>query len=79
LSDSPSYEWKTATRSEGPGPFGGTFNTSGQLEKDPRKAIAAMVALARLSGKDAIHRKENDPAPDADLRARMLTILDNIA
>jgi len=38
-----------------------------------------MVALARLSGKDAIHRKENDPAPDADLRARMLTILDNIA
>ena len=33
-------------------------------EKDPRKAIAAIVALARVSGKDAIHRKDSDPAPD---------------
>jgi putative heme-binding domain-containing protein len=48
-------------------------------EKDPRKAIAALVALARLSGKDEIHRKDTDPAPDPALRARLLAALDAIA
>jgi putative heme-binding domain-containing protein len=48
-------------------------------EKDPRKAIAALVALARVSGKDKIHHKENDPAPDPRLRAKMLSALDRIA
>ncbi|MEX2139397.1 MAG: family 16 glycoside hydrolase, partial [Pirellulales bacterium] len=48
------------------------------VEKDPRKAIAAIVALARLSGKDAIHRESGDPAPDPVLRERMLAALDNI-
>jgi hypothetical protein len=47
-------------------------------EKDARKAIAAITALARLSGKDEIHRKDTDPAPDPGLRARMLEALDNI-
>jgi putative heme-binding domain-containing protein len=41
-------------------------------EKDPRKALPALAALARLSGKDDIHRKPADPAPDPALRARML-------
>ena len=49
------------------------------MEGDPRKAIAAIAALARLSGKDAIHRKEADPAPDPSLRARLLAALDRIA
>jgi len=48
-------------------------------ERDPRKAIVALVALARLSGKDGIHRKESDPAPDLALRSRMLAALDTIS
>jgi putative heme-binding domain-containing protein len=48
-------------------------------EKDPRKAIAALVALIRLSGKDKIHHKETDPAPDPLLRAKVLSSLDKIA
>jgi putative heme-binding domain-containing protein len=47
-------------------------------EKDPRKAIAAIAALARLSGKDAIHRKPSDPPSDPALRQRMLEALGNI-
>jgi putative heme-binding domain-containing protein len=48
-------------------------------EKDPRKAIAALVALVRVSGKDKIHRKETDPAPDPGLRAEVLSALDRIS
>ena len=48
-------------------------------EKDPRKAIAALVALVRVSGKDKIHRKETDPAPDPGLRAKVLGALDGIS
>ncbi|MBI3417154.1 MAG: DUF1080 domain-containing protein, partial [Verrucomicrobia bacterium] len=48
-------------------------------EKDARKAIAALVALARVSGKDAVHRKDGDAVPDPGLRAQMLEALDKIA
>ena len=47
-------------------------------EPDPRKAIAALVALARVSGRDEPHRKPTDPAPEPALRARMLRALDAI-
>jgi putative heme-binding domain-containing protein len=47
-------------------------------EPDPRKAIAALVALARVSGKDEPHRKPTDPAPDPALRGRILAALDAI-
>ena len=47
-------------------------------ETDPRKAIAALVALARVSGRDAVHRKPGDPAPDPALRGRMLAALDGM-
>jgi putative heme-binding domain-containing protein len=47
-------------------------------EKDPRKAIPAIVALARLSGKDEIHRKDDDPEPDPRLREEMLSALGRI-
>jgi putative heme-binding domain-containing protein len=47
-------------------------------ETDPRKAIAALVALARVSGRDQIHRQTNDPAPDPALQGRMLAALDGI-
>ena len=48
-------------------------------EKDPRKAVAALVALTRVSGKDKIHHKETDPAPDPRLRANVLKALDKIS
>ncbi len=47
-------------------------------ESDPRKAIAALVALARVSGRDEFHRQSTDPAPDPALRARILAALDVI-
>jgi len=47
-------------------------------ESDPRKAIAAIVALARVSGRDELHRKANDPKPDPALRGRMLAALDRL-
>ena len=47
-------------------------------EKNPRKAIAALVALARVSGKDKIHHKEGDAAPDPKLRAEVLEALGKI-
>lgn len=55
------------------------WRTKALKEKDPRKALAALVALIRVSGKDKIHRKETDPAPDPDLRARVLSALDRIS
>ncbi|HXG48416.1 MAG TPA: c-type cytochrome [Methylomirabilota bacterium] len=48
-------------------------------EKNPRAAIAALVALARVSSKDQFHRKEGDPKPDPALQGRMLAALDRIA
>jgi putative heme-binding domain-containing protein len=45
-------------------------------ERDPRQAIAALVALARVSGRDSLHRKPTDPAPDPALRSRILAALD---
>jgi putative heme-binding domain-containing protein len=48
-------------------------------EKDSRKAIEALVALIRVSGKDKIHRKASDPAPDPALRAQVLAALDRIS
>lgn len=47
-------------------------------EKDPRKAVAALVALARVSGKDQIHVRDNDPRPPVGLSERMLTALGGI-
>ncbi|MBI1176494.1 DUF1080 domain-containing protein [bacterium] len=47
-------------------------------EKNPRKAIAALAALARVSGNDEIHRKATDPPPDTELRAHLLEALDGI-
>lgn len=47
-------------------------------EPDPRKAIAALVALARVSGKDKTHREPADPKPDPALQGRIFTALDAI-
>jgi putative heme-binding domain-containing protein len=47
-------------------------------ETDPRSAIAALVALARASGRDDLHRKSSDPKPDPGLRDRMLAVLDRL-
>jgi len=47
-------------------------------EKDPRTALAALVALARVSHKDQFHRKPSDPQPDPELQGRILAALDRI-
>src|SRR6266487_5443917 len=47
-------------------------------EKDSRMAIAALVALARVSNKDPFHRKPTDPKPDTALQGRILAALDRI-
>lgn len=47
-------------------------------EKDARKSIAALVALARVSGRDEPHRKESDPKPNPALQSQLLNALDRI-
>jgi len=47
-------------------------------ETDPRRAMAALLALARVSGKDDYHRTAADPAPDKALQLRMIASLDRI-
>jgi putative heme-binding domain-containing protein len=47
-------------------------------EKNPRTAIAALVALARVSNRDAFHRKAGDPKPDPALQGRIVAGLDRI-
>jgi putative heme-binding domain-containing protein len=47
-------------------------------ESDTRKAIAAIVALARVSGRDEYHRKDSDAKPDPALQGQMLAALDRI-
>lgn len=48
-------------------------------ERDARRGLAALVALARVSGKDSSHREATSPKPDAALQQRMLGALDRIA
>ncbi|HWE35195.1 MAG TPA: family 16 glycoside hydrolase [Isosphaeraceae bacterium] len=55
-----------------------TWRDRALAETDPRKAIAAMVALARSSGRDHYHRKPGDPAPDPALQGKMLETLGKI-
>lgn len=48
-------------------------------ERDPRTAIAALVALARVSGTDVEHRANiGAPAPDKAMQARIIQALDRI-
>ena len=48
-------------------------------EKDPRTAVAALVALIRVSGKDQFPHKETKPAPNSRLRAKVLSALSKIS
>ena len=47
-------------------------------EKDARKSIAAVVALARVSSRDQFHRKDTDPKPDPALQGQIIEALDRI-
>jgi putative heme-binding domain-containing protein len=47
-------------------------------ETNPESALTALLALARVSGRDPVHRKPSDPAPDPALRIRILDALDRI-
>src|SRR5262249_37733438 len=47
-------------------------------EKNPRKSIASLVALSRVSSRDQFHRKPTDPQPDPLLQSQILASLDRI-
>ena len=47
-------------------------------ESDPRKAIAALVSLARVSGRDEFHRKTEGSTPEPGLEGKVLAALDAI-
>jgi len=48
-------------------------------ESDPKTAIAALIALSRVSGIDPEHRTQlGAPAPDRALQERILTALDRV-
>lgn len=47
-------------------------------EKDPRAAIAALAALARVTSRDTFHRKPTDPKPDPALQGRLVAGLERI-
>lgn len=55
-----------------------TWREKALTETDARRSIAAIAALARVSGRDEIHRTKEAPAPDAQLRARLLAALDRV-
>jgi putative heme-binding domain-containing protein len=48
-------------------------------EKDPRTAIAALVALIRVSGKDQFPHQETKPVPNSRQRAKVLSSLNKIS
>jgi hypothetical protein len=57
-----------------------TWRDRALAETDPRTAIAALVALARVSGTDTEHRPNiNGGAPDKALQARIIAALDKIS
>lgn len=47
-------------------------------ERDPQTALTALIALARVSGRDEPHRRPGDPAPDLALQAQILAALDRL-
>ena len=55
-----------------------TWAEKALAEKDPRKAIAALVSLARVSGLDEYHRKPNSPEPNKALQGQILNALNAI-
>jgi putative heme-binding domain-containing protein len=48
-------------------------------ERSPRSAIAALVALARVSGKDSIHRADTVALADPVLQTRLIGALNRLA
>lgn len=48
------------------------------MEKDPTKAILAVLALTRVSAPDPFHAKAGSPKPDAALREKILGTLNGI-
>jgi len=55
-----------------------TWREKALTEKDPRIAIAALVALSRVSGVEESHRTAATPPPDRALKSRILAALDRI-
>jgi hypothetical protein len=55
-----------------------TWTDKALAETDPRRSMAAIVALARVSGKDIYATGPKTPAPDKALQAKMIAALDRI-
>lgn len=47
-------------------------------EADPEKALTALLALVRVSGRDVLHRKPTDTVPAPTLQANVLAALDRL-
>ena len=56
----------------------GQWRERALAETDPRKAIAALASLARVSGRDEYHTPPGAPGPDKALQSRILASLDRI-
>jgi len=56
-----------------------TWRDKALAERDPAKAVPALLALARVSAQDPVHRSPSDPKPDASLRDKILDALDTLA
>jgi glucose/arabinose dehydrogenase len=56
----------------------GQWRERALTENDPRKAIAAIASLARMSGRDEYHTAPDSPARDKALQSRMLAALNRI-
>lgn len=55
-----------------------TWKDRALKETNPRKSIAALVALARVSGRDTIHRTKDSPVADATLTQSVFESLNRI-
>src|SRR5262245_7875084 len=69
LSDQSSYQWKTAVRSEGGGPFGGNASTTGRVERDAYTRVSVTspqtsLEFARKADKAAVLLDGNWMTPD---------------
>ena len=57
----------------------GSWRERALSETESRKAIPALIALIRLSGRDSIHRKSSTPAVDLELARRIRAALSRIS
>ncbi|MBU6401768.1 MAG: DUF1080 domain-containing protein, partial [Verrucomicrobia bacterium] len=55
-----------------------TWRKRALRETNPERAITALLALARVSARDPLHRRPTDPAPDPTVQSEILTALERL-